>query len=248
MISDALHAFGDAFGRSWKHDRSQTVGASEIGQCLRRVWFSKHGMERDNGVDTYGYRVRGSIYEDNFFVPALRAYYGKRLRWAGDGQRTFFDKESPLAATPDGLLREVTAAECAEWDFPLTESVVVECKSIGSFKPAELPKPEHAFQVQVQLGLIRQHGRYKPGGAVIVYTSAFDFSRISEHPVPFDPVIFERARTRARAAMADPMPPPEGILAGERECKWCPFKAPCEAAELASIPGARTATFAWPTK
>jgi hypothetical protein len=235
MITDALHAYGNAFGRSWAHDRAKSVGASEIGQCLRRVWYSKHGTERDACADTYGYRVRGSVYEDGFFVPALRAYYGKRLRFAGGNQRTFFDQASPLSATPDGLLRDVTPAECAQWNIPPTECVLVECKSIGSFKPAELPKPEHEFQTQVQMGLVRQHGRYTPTAAIIVYTSAFDWSRVSEHAVLYGPAVFERAQQRARIAMASAIPQREGELAGARECRFCPFKAPCGVTELASL-------------
>lgn len=234
MIADALNAFAAASGRTWAHDRAKSVGASEIGQCLRRVWFSKRGQERDadaNG-DTWGYRVRGSTYEDAWFVPALRAYYGKRLRLAGDQQRSFFDEDSPLSATPDGLLRDLTADEQAAWNTS-ADSIVVECKSIGTFQPASLPRPEHEFQVQAQIGLVRQHGRYMPDTAVIVYTSAFDWSRISEHVVHFDPDVFERARARAREAMESLIPVPEGQDAGGRECRFCPYARTCGHTDLA---------------
>lgn len=234
MIANALNAYGSRT-RAWAHDRKQTVGASSIGSCLRRIWFEKHGTTHDDGhTTTWGYMRRGSVFEDAFFVPALRAHYGKRLRYAGDQQRTFFDETSPLAATPDGLLREVTVEECAEWGIPRTNCVIVECKSIGSFKAADLPKPEHEFQVQAQMGLMRQHGRYKPEAAIIVYTSAFDYSRISEHPVVFDPAVFKRAQDRALIAMgADGAAnvAPEGRQSGGRECRYCPFLISCESAD-----------------
>lgn len=234
MISDALNAYGSAQSRAWSHDRNRTVGASAIGACLRRTWFEKHETAPDEGhTETWGYMRRGAVFEDHFFYPALHAYYGRRLRCAGDQQRTFFDDAAPLSATPDGLLRDVTPDECAAWSIPPTDCVLVECKSIGSFKAAELPKPEHEFQVQVQMGLVRQHGYYTPGAAIIVYVSAFDWSRISEHAVPFDPAIFERARTRAVVAMSEgpaAFIPAEGRMSG-RECRFCPFLNSCESAE-----------------
>jgi hypothetical protein len=241
MIIDALHDWAGQTERPWKHDRAKTVGASEIGQCLRRIWYGKHGVRRDTDVPApWGYMRRGAVYEDHWFVPALRAYYGKRLRFAGDQQRTFFDDTSPLSATPDGLLRNLTDTERGEWDAHDGDSVLIECKSIGSFKAAELPKPEHEFQTQAQMGLVRLHGRYQPGAAVIVYTSAFDWGRVSEHVIPFSPPVFERARERARIALASACPPAEGQASGGRECRYCPWAKTCGVSELAPE-GARTA-------
>ena len=233
MIADALNAYG-ARRRAWSHDRAATLGASAVGACLRRSWFEKHGTAPDEGhAETWGYMQRGAVFEDHFFVPALRAHYGPRLRFAGDNQRTFFDDVAPLSATPDGLLRDVTLEECVAWGIPPTDCVLIECKSIGAFKAAELPKPEHEFQVQVQMGLVRQHGRYQPDAAIIVYTSAFDWSRISEHAVSFDPAVFERARNRARVATSARSAArvvAEGRISG-RECRYCPYLNSCESAE-----------------
>ena len=238
MIADALNAYGSR-RRAWSHDRAETLGASAVGACLRRSWFEKHQTAPDEGhTETWGYMRRGAVFEDHFFVPALREHYGPRLRFAGDNQRTFFDDAAPLSATPDGLLRDVTLEECAAWGIPPTNCVLVECKSIGSFKAAELPRPEHEFQVQVQMGLVRQHGRYAPDAAIIVYVSAFDWSRISEHAVPFDVDVFTRARNRARLAMGAGSAahvPAEGRISG-RECRYCPFLNSCESVERFGTP------------
>ena len=60
-----------------RKDRAFTLGASDIGQCSRRVFFSKHGGERDpDYVETWGATLRGTIIEKEFWVPALRARFG----------------------------------------------------------------------------------------------------------------------------------------------------------------------------
>ena len=59
--------------------------------------------QRDEGfVDTWGARARGTVFEDRFWVPAMRAPFGKRLKYAGRYQRTF--SKDFLTATPDGLI------------------------------------------------------------------------------------------------------------------------------------------------
>jgi hypothetical protein len=74
--------------------RSKTVGASEIGQCARKVFWNKFGAHRDpEYADTWGARVRGSVFESSFWVPALRKRYGVKIKFAGQ------DHARLLAAT-----------------------------------------------------------------------------------------------------------------------------------------------------
>lgn len=249
MIRDALHAYAAKTERTWAHDRTKTVGASEIGLCARRVWFSKGGTPADEGhTDSWGYTRRGAVYEDAWFVPALRAHYGKRLRYAGDAQKSFIG--SPLSATPDGLLRDVTPAECAEWKVGPTDCVLVECKNIGSYKLALAPKPEHEFQVQVQMGLVRAAGRYRPTAAILVYTSAFNWAEVAEFVIEFDEAVFAVARARAEAilsANSAAAVSAEGRLSGGNECRFCPYAQPCAAIELTrKQPGAALRASALP--
>lgn len=233
-IRDALHEFGSRANRTWEHDRSLTVGASEVGRCLRATWFSKHGTGKDEGyVETFGYTLRGSVCEAEFFVPAMRAKYGKRFRYGGDAQKTFIDP--PLSATPDGLLRDVTPAECAEWGIPQTDCVLVEFKNIGSYRLSEAPKPDHEFQVQTQLGLVRAAGRYQPSAAILIYVSAFNWQETREFPILFDPAVFKQAQLRAAKVFDARRPqsiPAEGRLSGGNECRWCAFRETCSHIEL----------------
>lgn len=241
MIKDALTAYAARTESVWRHDRNKTVGASEIGLCARRVWFSKHDTPQDEQPPCWGYTRRGAVYEDHWFVPAMRAYYGKRLRYAGEAQKTFTygpasDLPPILSATPDGLLREVTSAECAEWGIPETDCVLVECKNIGSYKLALAPKPEHEFQVQVQMGCVRAAGRYKPTAAILVYTSAFNWAEMVEFAIPFDRDVFERGIARAVAILTAEnasAAAAEGLLSGGNECKRCPYATTCGHIELA---------------
>jgi hypothetical protein len=202
--------------------------------CARRIWFSKHGVEHDaDYVDSFGYRVRGSVFESSFFVPALRATYGKRLRYAGDAQKSFI--APPLSATPDGLLRDVTPTECAEWKIPPTDCVLIECKNIGSYKLALAPKPEHEFQVQVQMGLVRAAGRYRPTAAILVYTSAFNWAEVVEFSIPFERDVFTLAQgraTRMLTARSARAVAAEGRDAGGNECRFCPYAQSCASIEL----------------
>ena len=70
MIANALKAHAAGNKREWKTDRSQTIGASEIGMCARRVFFDKnegdpvYGVSRDPDFEErWGARARGSAYE-----------------------------------------------------------------------------------------------------------------------------------------------------------------------------------------
>lgn len=106
IISAALNNFAVSNARAWAHDRSQTLGASEVGQCARRVFWLKnegdagYGVPRDPGFkDGWGARVRGSVMEDHFWYPAMKATFGDRLKFAGPVQKTFVS--GFLSATPE---------------------------------------------------------------------------------------------------------------------------------------------------
>ena len=73
MIREALEAYAKATQRTFTHDRTQTVGASEIGQCERKTFWIKHENDpvtralRDEGfVEGWGARTRGSVFETGF--------------------------------------------------------------------------------------------------------------------------------------------------------------------------------------
>ncbi len=210
----------------------QTVGASEVGQCVRKVWFAKNEADpamkivRDPGYeDRWGATLRGTIYENPVWEPALRAAYGDRLLFAGADQRTFV--RDFLSATPDGLIL------CD--DGP----VLVECKTADPRTKLAEAKSEHVYQVQVQMGLVAERTNYKPLKAIISYTDTSFFDETREFEVAFDPTIYEQAHERATTIMtATSMQDvrPEGYIAGGRECSYCPFTTACGRARAEAVP------------
>ena len=109
-------------------------------------------------------------------------------------------------------------------------SFIVECKTIDPRTRLDGPKPQHVFQAQVQLGLIRQLTPYRPKFAFVSYINAGLLDDVVEFVVRFDPTIFENARHRAAqiltARAADELKP-EGWIAGGRECEFCPYTGAC---------------------
>ena len=87
------------------HDRSTTLGASEVFHCLRQSVYKKSGIPQDpEHVDNVGAMERGNLIEQHWIVPALLGNLPDtvKLLWAGDDQRTLV--EDRISATPDGLL------------------------------------------------------------------------------------------------------------------------------------------------
>jgi hypothetical protein len=109
-------------------DRSQTVGASEIGQCARSVWFRKRGQEPER-EDGWGFRERGHVIE---------AWVMDRLAAAGvpveNVQRQLV--QGHLSCTVDLVLN----------------GEPIDLKSIDP-RATKLPKPAHVLQSQVQSAL-----------------------------------------------------------------------------------------------
>jgi hypothetical protein len=228
MIKEALAAYAKASQKPWAHDRAKSIGASEIGQCVRKNWFAKHGSPPDPAyADRWGAKKRGDLIEA-FWEKALRKHLGKGvLHYAGQYQRTFIDKESCLSATPDGLIK--TDSEC----------FTVECKSIDPRAKIEEAKPEHVFQCQVQMGLVRQLTHYQPTHAILCYIDASFLDESREFKIPFDAGVFEEAKRRAAAIYAANSAEslrPEGYIAGGAECEYCAWRGSCSAMRAGQVP------------
>jgi hypothetical protein len=250
MIREALATYANATRNSDRR-RASTVGASEIGQCARKIFYVKnsddptYAIKRDAGyVDGWGAQVRGATFELSFWVPALRAKYGDHLKFAGDEQRGF--ESGFLSATPDALLTDVPADVLAELGVPDIESncVLLEAKTVDPRVKLDGPKPEHRYQVIVQLGLVRETTPFAAEFAVISYADASFWSEITEFAVRFEPDVYDTAKRRAVKVMTahnGSELPPEGWISGGHECKYCPFANAC-GIERRAMPGATAAT------
>jgi hypothetical protein len=238
MIREVLARYAVSMARVFPEDRTQTVGASDIGRCARRVFFEKnngdyqYGAQRDlNHIDRWGATVRGSLIERYFWTPAMQAAFGIDLLYAGDEQRTF--ASGFLSATPDALLTNQLCDALKELgveNIAGDGSIVIECKSVDPRTNLEEAKPEHVYQAQVQLGLIRELTPHRPQYALIVYTDASFHDEVSEFVVDFDQEIYATAGARAAAIMIARSAgelAPEGWIAGGKECAYCPYSEAC---------------------
>lgn len=232
LIANALNEYAVSSNRTWATDRSQTVGASEVGQCARKVYWLKneddpvHGVARDpEYVDGWGARMRGTVFENAFWEPALRAKYGERLRYAGAEQQTFI--KGFLSATPDGLLIDMEPDAVAPGSG---SEITVECKTADPRTNLSEAKPENVYQTHVQMGLMRDLTVYKPTHSVLSYTDASFWNEGREFVIAFDPKVYEAAQARAAKIMTATSAAdlrPEGWVAGGRECEYCPFTKAC---------------------
>jgi len=226
MIREALNQYAATIGRQFMHDRTKTVGASEIGLCARRVHWLKHSTAEDDGyVDTLG--TRGSVMESAFWYPALRMKFGEKLLYAGPEQKTFID--TPLSATPDGLLTGLNGTELKSFGVKQCSScILVESKTIDPRVNLRTAKAENEYQVQVQLGLVRKMTAHKPTYALISYIDASFWNEVTEFVIKFDAEVYATARKRATLILLqDELPKPEGYISGGKECEYCPYAKRC---------------------
>jgi hypothetical protein len=108
--------------------------------------------------------------------------------------------------------------------------IVVEFKSIDPRVNLVEPKPEHVYQAQMQLGILRAVTDWQPEQAVISYTDASFLSETKEFTVDFDPLMYDAGKKRAARMMtAEHIHElePEGWIAGGKECEYCPFTRAC---------------------
>ena len=244
MLKEAVNDYAETLNKKWDHDRTKTVGASEIGQCARKVFGIKNkgtrkGMPPDDDYeDQWGARIRGTIMEDAFWQPAMQARYGENLLYSGTSQRTL--QLGLLSATPDGLIINQPRDALKELGIKDigADCFMAECKTIDPRTNLVEAKTENFFQVQVQMGLMRELTEYKPVYDVLTYSDASFWSEVIEYPIEFEPAVYQAAKDRATIIMtADSAVdlPPEGWIAGGKECSFCPFVKAC-GVERRSVP------------
>lgn len=237
--------------REWSHDRSKTVGASEVFGCLRQTAAKKRWPEEAREPEEFdetnwGHTERGNLIENFYAVPKMRGMFGaENCFFMGDDQKTFHASEH-LTATPDGcavnIPRDALALYgVADLGRDGTE-IVPEIKTFSpSAAPKNGPKPRHEGQNHVQIGVIRQHTNYQPDYGVILYINPINLKDIRPFPVRYDHRIYEMAKERA-AKVFDPNAKPkdfpaEGKFPGRNDCTYCEFQDWCNGVEMSKYPG-----------
>jgi hypothetical protein len=235
MLSDVYNSYITSLDRIFDHDRTKSVGASEIGSCSRQTFWvknkdTKKGAEIDpDYVHDWGARIRGTLMEKVFWEPALRAKYGDKLLFAGKDQRTF--QVGRLSATPDGLLIDQPYDSLKEFGIKDCKGqFMIEGKTVDPRTSLVEAREAHIFQAQTQLGLVRELTPYKPVYSLITYTDASFWSEVDEFVIQFDPVLYERAKQRADNIMTARHGKdlkPEGWIGGGKQCQFCAYVKAC---------------------
>lgn len=241
--------------KTWSHDRTKSVGASEAFGCMRKSWFGKRGeafgYTRDPEYkDSWGAIRRGDIIENYQVVPAVRSGLARRgldLIMEGDSQETIVDGVS--SATLDGLIIDPSGDKLPV-DFLAyygienidEDSLVLEMKSFDPRINITEPKAIHEGQTQMQMGLIRETTDYKPNYAVVIYINASWLDDIRVYIVPFDKSVYQIGRQRAEKVFEIDDP---ALLAAEGKldgmCAYCPFKRSCDEVSVGRVPEKRKA-------
>ena len=235
----------------WSHDRSTTVGASEVFGCLRNVFFEKRGKELgyspDAGrVERWGAMERGNIIENHFVVPAVTHHLPKPLvlQFQGVGQETIVHERS--SATTDGLITgfpkncKLTVKygkHVVEVDNIKSDCVNFEIKSIDPNASLEEEKSIHRGQSITQIGLIREKTKWKPAYSIILYVNASWLDDIKPFVVEYSERVYKTSRKRAESVWESDDPNdymPEGKMSDR--CKFCRWQAACGEAILKGIP------------
>jgi hypothetical protein len=231
IVKSILSDYMASQQRTFKN-RHLTVGASEIGQCARKIWYIKNlpGAISDE-EESFGASHRGNMIEQHTVEPALRKHFGKDILYSGKDQKTLVDGVS--SATPDGLLINLPADFLAEFgikDIGKSRECLVEIKSIDPRIQLRGPKVEHDRQANQQLGVMRETTKHKPEYCLIVYVNASFMDDVAEFVVPYDHDRYLRQKVRAKriliAKTAREMMP-EGWVKGGKQCDYCAFSSAC---------------------
>jgi CRISPR/Cas system-associated exonuclease Cas4 (RecB family) len=206
-------------------DRSRYVSASEIGYCARRVWFSKN-LPLAEGKFSWGFAERGHGHEA-WIVGKLNSVETE-YKWMLTGSEQVSVYHGYQSGTPDGLY-SVNG-----------KNVVVDFKSVDPrTNLSNLPKKQHIWQVVQNADLIEACFDMPVDGALLAYSDASDFSKITEYyfdltsPNAGELMIWlerraEQIMTTSRAGDVEP----EGLYDGG--CKTCPFGGQCSASVMQS--------------
>lgn len=261
---DFKKGFGDVVAANpkiWEHDRSQSVGASEVFGCLRHARFKKMHPEMATVPEEldpeWGHTERGNIVENEFAVPCLRGMFGQeQCFYMGEEQRTFVDGR--LSATPDGLVIDQPRDALSEYGVPdigPSAQFATEVKSFGGEfaaprriaipNPADRgvnkfvyeAKPKHKGQTIVQMGLFRRKTNYQPDFAAVIYINPTNLKDIRPAVVPYDDAVYLRAKERAESVFDETKTladfPAEGRLINE--CQYCDFEEACTNVDMVRL-------------
>ncbi len=258
-----FNSAAEANQKVWAHDRSTTVGASEVFSCMRQLYFKKRAPdladEPDNVDPEWGHAARGDLIENEFVVPTLKHMFGDdSCLFMGKDQKTLV--KGRLSATPDGVITDLPDDAMADYGIKSlggTGILVPEVKTFGGdhAAPRKLkiadpndptknktiyePRGKHLGQNIVQMGLLRETTNYSADVGVVLYVNPINLKDIRPAPVEYNENTYQNAHARANDVF-DPDKKaedykPEGLYLGN-DCDYCEFWKACSKIEIAKFP------------
>jgi len=228
-IGQALHTRMNKGARLG--DRAKYIGASEIGNCLRRVALSKI-QPRPFDLASMGRMLAGRAME-NEVVQLVRIALNGRLRSTGRSQLDLRHPSLPFHAHPDGRI-------IGEFDGLVGDGILeVKTASSTTFKKCcEDGLPQiYLDQVQAQMGLAGFQW------ALVVLASRENLAELATFLVPFDPSHYSGLEERACSIMhVLTLNNIQKELPGEPErgfCHTCPYSHDCAAFQARREAGLR---------
>jgi hypothetical protein len=239
-------------GKVFAHDRSTTVGASEVFGCMRENVFKKRYPElaelAEEEDPEWGHAKRGDVIENAFVVPVLINMFGeKNCHMMGEDQKTLVDGR--LSATPDGAVTGLDSAALSMYnisDLGEDGHIAAEVKTFGGDFAAPrrtknddgtvsyAARVKHVGQNICQMGLMKLRTNFNPNYGVVLYVNPVNLKDVRPAPVAFDQNVYDAAKERAEdvfdmtKGLADY--PAEGRATGD--CTYCEFCAKCQTIEM----------------
>ena len=193
-------------------DRSTYVGASDIGQCLKKSYLSKFEKE-DFDFEQLLIFERGHVAEGIFIKglensPKKDAFsYRKQVEFVGQEKWSFLRTHLDLHVS-----------------FP-REDVAVEGKTFRTELPDGKPRLSWLYQNHIQMWLASESTGRKTRGII----AAIDLNTAKRHefPVTFSEILLHQAQERALKLWnaMQTRTEPEGEVSDL--CAYCPYKNSC---------------------
>lgn len=211
-------------------NRSEYIGASEIGICQRKVILSKVDP-KPFGLASMGRMLAGRALE-NEVVQIIRIALNGKLRNTGRAQNNFHHPTLPFHAHPDGAI-------IGGFDGHLGDGILeVKTASSSTFKKYcsdGLPLI-YLDQVQAQMGLAGL------SWALVVLASRENLAELATFMLTFDPGHYADLEERA-SSLVDVLTSNniQKELPGEPErgfCHTCPYSQDCPAFQAQQTAGA----------
>ncbi len=195
-------------------DRSKYVGASDVGQCLKKVYFEKT-KKREFSLKELVVFQRGhnaeSIVEQGLQHNPLKEKYKfyKQVETKGAGELNYMKSHIDFVV---------------EWP---NELVIIECKSISSPLPNNKPRESWLFQVALQMEQLKITAK-KPINRAIIVVIDVNSGQMQEFMIPYNKAYVAVAQKRAQTLWdcIQNKQEPKGEVTDL--CGFCLYKNSCE--------------------